>query len=29
VSEAWDLTPEEMQKFGAILLAFFVGLTFG
>ncbi|MBC8365427.1 MAG: hypothetical protein H8E59_10535 [Actinobacteria bacterium] len=29
VAEAWGLTPEEMQKFGAVLLAFFVGLTFG
>ena len=28
-SEAWGLTPEELQKFGAFLLAFFVGLTFG
>ena len=26
---AWGLTPEELQKFGAVLLAFFVGLTYG
>ncbi|MBQ90151.1 MAG: hypothetical protein CL441_01830, partial [Acidimicrobiaceae bacterium] len=29
VAEAWGLTPAEMQKFGAILLAFFVGLAYG
>ena len=28
-AEAWGLTPEELQKFGAILLAFFVGLAYG
>ena len=28
-AEAWGLTPEELQKFGAILLAFFVGLVYG
>ncbi len=26
---AWGLTPEELQKFGAVLLAFFVGFTYG
>ena len=26
-AQAWDLTPEELQKFGSILLAFFVGLS--
>ena len=28
-AEAWGLTPEEIQKFGAVLLTFFVGLAYG